>query len=230
MSKLQTRSNDLLRAADHHNVLSAIHEAKPKPTKEGRKPKSKSIIGVCPSCGEISPKTDPYHGANCAEEFPVIYHTKKKTELQLIKEALDVVTRAIVFWRDGAQCVLKGLDGVHCGGIETWGHVVAQGQSGHLVYSLSNSAVQCQFHNGAHRFDQYIYHKWYRLQFGYDAFEFLYAEKEAHRICEYNITDYKEMLYTYNDMYQNRYGVPLEFSSLIANNYYGDIIRKAWKR
>ncbi len=34
MTKLQTRSNDLLRAADHHNVLSAIHEAKPKPSKE----------------------------------------------------------------------------------------------------------------------------------------------------------------------------------------------------
>ncbi len=34
MTKLQTRSNDLLRAADTHLVLAAIHEARPKPTKE----------------------------------------------------------------------------------------------------------------------------------------------------------------------------------------------------
>lgn len=34
MSKLQTSSNDLLRAADTHLVLAAIHEARPKPSKE----------------------------------------------------------------------------------------------------------------------------------------------------------------------------------------------------
>lgn len=226
MSKLQTRSNELLRAADTHLVLAAIHPANPKPSKEARAKKKGHLHGICPECGVIWHDKNFEHAPYCNQEIPVIWVRKNQTPTQLVKMALDELCRLITIWRDGCNCVISSHE---CRGDSQWGHLYPQGSNAHLVYELSNSFRQCEGHNSMHRFVQAPYFLWYQRKFGHRAFDMLEAERLAHPVCEYNITDYKEMQAELSALYLDRHrytGASIE--EKVYGGWYGNIIKEAW--
>lgn len=213
------------RAAEHHLVMSAIHP-KPKPVKQARKKNPRPVIGICPSCGEISKKTDFIHRHDCSGEIGVIYFGKKQTETQMIKAALDELMRQITIWRDGCLCVINTHE---CRGVSQWGHVYPQGANAHLVYELSNSFRQCAGHNLLHRSVQAPYFLWFQRTFGRHAFDMLEDERLAHPRCEYNVVDYRGMVDDLIELYSSRFSYGnSSMAEKIAAGFYGSIIREAW--
>lgn len=136
--------------------------------------------------------------------------------------------RQLTIWRDGCVCVLSSVDGGRCNEVSQWGHVVAQGGSGYLKHSLSNSFRQCASHNIIHNENPLIYINWYRRQFGNKALELL---EEASKITYYkfSIPELWEMRDKMKSLIeQTPYMQGATMEDLVSAGYYGEIIKEAW--
>ena len=80
---------------------------KPKPVRESAKRKPvKRITSVCVDCGAWwrGGASEEWHEPDCEHELPVITKRERKTERQMVNEALDELCRRITTWRDGVKC------------------------------------------------------------------------------------------------------------------------------
>jgi hypothetical protein len=151
------------------------------------------------------------------------------TRKQVVVE-IELIHHEIVHWRDGLQCVLRNVDGRHCGGGPQWGHVIPQGQSAFLKWNLSNVFDQCRDHNGIHTRDQSTYHDWYVQTFGANAFDKLTTAKLLNQNGhKFYMDDLTEILYDLRELFNRRF----EFTNatmedLVSAGFYGPIIKAAW--
>ena len=155
---------------------------------------------------------------------------KQKTNRQKLVSQISNLCRKITKWRDGCICVLSEVDGSRCNEVSQWGHVVAQGASGFLKHSLSNSFRQCGSHNTIHNHNSLIYNNWYRHKFGNRAIDML--EKASYiTYYKFTIPELWEMRDNLQSLYEKRFemnGATLE--KLIEAGYYGEIIQEAWRK
>jgi len=204
---------------------------KPKPTRlmKGKRKTVKKITSMCADCGSWwrGGKEFEIHDPECTRELPVIVKNARKTERQMICEALDYVFRELTKWRDGIRCVIHGD---MCGTRSEWGHVIPQGSCSYLVYEPSNSFRQSDTCNQIHRFVQAPYYDWYKAKFGQTAYKMLIeAWKNAPKGGN-STQELIEMLPKYVELYKNRFamnGATLE--QLVEAGFYGEIIQDAWK-
>lgn len=147
---------------------------------------------------------------------------------KVIEQQLEDICKLLVFWRDGAECVERNMDGGRCGGGVQWGHYVPRQQSRWLKYEIGNTFAQCRNHNLLHDKGAQTMGVWFVSTFGTRAACMIEAERAAHR-GEKNqtIDELREMLDRYTELYQNRFYVTPILSDLIAAGYYGETIRKA---
>lgn len=153
---------------------------------------------------------------------------RQRTNRQKLVAEISNLCREITKWRDGCICVLSETDGARCNQVSQWGHVVAQGSSGYLKHSLSNSFRQCGSHNKIHNGNPLIYCNWYRDKFGTLAMDMLEtASKRTYH--KFSIPDLwymrdnlKALLHNTNSM------VGATLPEMIDAGYYGEIIREAW--
>lgn len=153
---------------------------------------------------------------------------KQKTNRQKLILELTRLCQQITKWRDGCICVLADVDGARCNNVSQWGHVVAQGGSGYLKHSLSNSFRQCASHNIIHNDNPLIYTNWYRETFGQKAIKML---EDASLITyhKFSIPDLWEMRDNLERLIRNTVNMQgATRAELIAAGYYGEIIKKAW--
>jgi len=212
------------RAAQHHELMAAIRPA-PKPSSPDKKSKMR---GICPRCGQIGPKP-LQHLPDCPQDFPITYHTKNKTPRQRLQEALEVMCKAVVFWRDGDRtCVISDMDGGRCGGGRQWGHVLARTSSAWLKYDLGNTFAQCATHNRIHP-DDPIYYDWWRAKFGRRAWERLNQTMRAFQNCDHTLSELEDMLDNLNTLYDERfYHGTDSLTELVRAGYYGEVVKVAW--
>ncbi len=204
--------------------------AKPKPTKADRPKKSKNHKrGICPQCGYIW-QTTPEHYPHCPKELDQIAFIKPKTKTQMYKAALDRLCQLITTWRDGCKCVLEDVDGVHCGSVSQWGHVIPQNNGAFLVYELSNSFRQCDSHNLIHdKRNPDLYFSWYASKWGHKAKDMLNKAWRENVGIQWNETDYWNRLIELSDLYDMRYSFgSASLEDKIEAGFYGTIIRDAW--
>lgn len=153
---------------------------------------------------------------------------KQKTNRQKLMAELSDLCRKITTWRDGCTCVLVDVDGGRCNNVSQWGHVIAQGGSGFLKHSLSNSFRQCGSHNKIHNNNPAIYLNWYRHKFGNLAFDLLTeaSKKTYHKFAVPELWETRDF---YRTIYDQRFVMNgASLAELIEAGYYGDIIREAW--
>ena len=201
---------------------------KPKPTRESRKLKPKRMTSVCVECGSWwrGGASEETHKLDCTKSLPVIVKRERKTERQMVCEALDDICRKITTWRDGVMCVIHGNG---CGQQSQWGHVIPQNASSFLVYNLSNSFRQSDTCNLLHRSVQLPYYSWYEGKFGRLALKMLKEAWLNQPKGGLSTVELWELLERYVVMYQsrNQYAVH-DLQELVQAGYYGDIIREAW--
>lgn len=192
--------------------------------------KAKKRHGICPRCGNMW-RGEVLHISGCPQDMPVKSYNKSRTGRQMICDALDVMYREFTTWRDGCICVLGEVDGAHCGGESQWGHVIPQGQSGFLVYNMSNSFRQCRNHNQEHTRVQLTYFQWYRRKFGNTAMDMLdniwrgYSGTGHH----FSTSDLLEMLVDINRLWDNRFSYgSATIEQKVRDGLYGEIIKAAW--
>lgn len=154
-----------------------------------------------------------------------------KSRRKILEAQLEAIVKQIVFWRDGAECVLKHIDGGRCGGKLNWGHFVPRSRSRWLKYDLA-TFVQCDSHNLIHDSRKTgggdpIFGLWFSKTFGLPALEAISDEQRGHIGGNQSVPELEEMLAHYDELYQNRYFVKLEVLDLVRAGYYGEVIRKA---
>ena len=204
--------------------------AKPKPTKQKRLKKKKAITSICVQCGYLWHGGAEFeeHDPECTRELPVIVKNSRKTERQMVSEALDHVCRELTKWRDGVRCVIHGDA---CGRYSEWGHVIPQGSCSYLVYELSNSFRQSEACNLKHRFVQLDYFDWYRHKWGNTAMQML---KDAwHNAPKGGLSTQElvELLAHHVELYDSRHIYTIAtLEEKVAAGFYGDIIYNAWAK
>lgn len=153
---------------------------------------------------------------------------RTKPRRKILEQQLEAVVKLIVFWRDGAECVERHIDGARCGGGIQWGHYIPRQQSRWLKYNLATFA-QCRNHNNLHDKGAQTMGVWFCDTFGTEAAKALELERAAHRgQPQQTIQELEEMLAHYDELYQNRYFVELTLERLVAAGYYGEVIKSAW--
>jgi len=153
---------------------------------------------------------------------------KRVSRRKILEQQLKDMVIAIIFWRDGQECVQKPSDGARCGNGLAWGHYIAQGQSAWLRYDLGNVFVQCGNHNLLDYNNDKSYSAWFTLTFGEDAVRAMDAERAAHSGKSHGqrtIDELETMLAHYDDLYQNRYTAPEDLFGRIQAGYYGEIVK-----
>ena len=202
---------------------------KPKPVRDSRKKKPvKRITSVCVDCGAWwrGGASEEWHEPDCEHELPVITKRERKTERQMVNEALDELCRRITTWRDGVKCVIH-TDG--CGHQSQWGHVIPQNACGYLVHNLSNSFRQSDTCNLLHRSVQHPYYRWYEGKFGRKALDMLEEVRKNAPKGGMSTVEMWELRTTYAMMYHNRHQYPVhDTAELVKAGYYGTVIRDAW--
>ncbi len=153
-----------------------------------------------------------------------------KPRSKILKAQLEAICKQIVFWRDGAECVEKNIDGVRCGGGIQWGHFIPRSQSAWLIYEIGNTFAQCRDHNGLHKHGAQTMAIWFCDYFGAEVAKALEAERDAHRKQDRNVVELEELLAHYDELYQNRYYVTPERDALIRAGYFGEVIKRAWEK
>ena len=145
---------------------------------------------------------------------------------KMLEAQIEAISKLIVFWRDGCQCVEADIDGVRCGGGNQWGHYIPRQQSRWLKYDLGNTFSQCRNHNNLHDKGSQTMGTWFSSTFGVQAALAMEKERDAHR-GEKNKTvqELEEMLAHYDELYQNRYTADLTIGGLVMGGYYGEIIK-----
>lgn len=184
----------LLRSADNHNVMAAIHPY-PKPMKDDREKKKKISL----------------------------------PRRKILEAQLEAIVKAIVFWRDGGQCILRDIDGVMCRGKMDWGHFIPRNKSKFLKYDLA-TFVQCDGHNFIHDSKKAggdpIFGLWISKTFGINALAALHQTQREHTKGKIQtIPELEEMLAHYDQLYQDRIYADLSLGGLIRGGYYGEIIK-----
>jgi len=146
---------------------------------------------------------------------------------KILCKQLEGMVKAIIFWRDGQECVQKLDSG--CGNGLMWGHYIAQGQSAWLRYDLGNVFVQCGNHNLRDYNGDKSYATWFNETFGTKAAKYMDLQKFAHSGGKQRtVQELEEMLTRYDALYQNRFYVEFNIKELIREGYYGEIIKEAW--
>lgn len=156
---------------------------------------------------------------------------QRKPARKILEQQLEDICKHLVFWRDGAQCIERNIDGARCGGGIQWGHYIPRQQSRWLKYEIGNTFAQCRNHNNLHDKGAQTMGAWFALTFGVTAVVMLEAERAAHRGDKNQTVDeLRDMLDRYTELYQNRYFVGLELCDLVAAGYYGETMKAAWKQ
>jgi hypothetical protein len=184
---------NIVRAAQHHQVMSEIHP-KPKPTKQKK-----------------------------TKRVPIEKQRKK------LEKQIEAVLKLIIFWRDGQQCVMNGIDGGRCGNGLMWNHFIAQKQSSFLRLDLGNVFCGCGNHNLLDFHGDKTLSIWFIKMFGIETAEEMNKQKVSNSGKKFQICELEELLAHYDDLYQNRYTVDLDLTSLVKDGYYGNIIKEAMK-
>jgi hypothetical protein len=155
--------------------------------------------------------------------------TFSKPRRKVLEGQLEAICKLIVFWRDGAVCVERGIDGVRCGGGLQWGHYIPRKQSSWLKYHLGNTFAQCRNHNNLHDKGSQTMAAWFGKTFGAKAQLALENERNFARSqnLKHTIPQLETMLAHYDELYQNRYFVELDTESQIEAGYYGEVIKEA---
>jgi hypothetical protein len=149
-----------------------------------------------------------------------------------LEQQLEAIVKLIVFWRDGAQCVERDIDGGRCGGKLNWGHFIPRSRSKYLKYDLA-TFVQCDSHNLIHDSRKTgggdpIFGLWFTRTFGIDALEALSKTQREHIDGKaQTIPELEQLLAHYDQLYQDRFFVGTDIPSRIAAGYYGNIIKFA---
>jgi hypothetical protein len=209
------------RAADYHNTMAVL--GAPKPTKGNRPPKA--VKAFKQKYGHSEKKTVKLNQGTSGKSTVKSIPTRK-----ILVEQIEDVHHRLVHWRDGLQCVLRNVDGRHCGGGPQWGHVIPQGQSAYLRWNLSNVFDQCRDHNSIHTRDQSTYHNWYIQTFGANAFDKLNTAKllnqNGHKFYVDDLAEIlSDLLRLYEEIYQYSNAT---MEQLVDAGYYGPIILAAW--
>lgn len=144
---------------------------------------------------------------------------RKKLEKQI-----EEVVKLIIFWRDGQQCVMSNMDGGRCGNGLMWNHFIAQKQSHYLRLDLGNVFCGCGNHNMLDFHGDKTLSIWFMMTFGVKAAAEMAARAKENAGHKWELCELEDMLNHYDELYQNRYTVDLDMSSLIAAGYYGKII------
>jgi len=211
--------------------LNTPPRTKPKPPLKTKGKKRGHIRGVCPQCGFIW-ETQPAHFPHCQKELDQIRFMSKpyKTKTQIYKMALDRLCQLITEWRDGCKCVLEESDGVRCGNVSQWGHVIPQNSGSFLVYELSNSFRQCNSHNMIHdKRNPDIYFSWYAAKWGHKAKDMLNQAWKENIGVDWSDVDYWNKLIELSDLYEMRYSFgTATLEEKVEAGFYGSIIREAW--
>jgi len=152
----------------------------------------------------------------------------RKPPRKVVEKQLEAMAKQIIFWRDGSECVERFIDPRCRPGIQ-WGHVVPQGKSPKLVYSLSNVFPQCPNHNLLHNKKDPVYNDWYVRQFGARAYNDLCQFQRDNIGTQYCLWELENMLERYDELFENHFYVGLSIEELVAAGYYGEIIQAAWK-
>lgn len=158
-----------------------------------------------------------------------------KPRRKILEQQIEAIVKQIVFWRDGAECVERHIDGGRCGGKMNWGHFIPRSRSKYLKYDLA-TFVQCDSHNLIHDSKKTgggdpIFSIWFVKTFGIDALDALSKEQREHTgQKDRTIPELEEMLAHYDNLYQNRFYVNLDTPSLVEHGYYGEIIKNAYLR
>lgn len=141
---------------------------------------------------------------------------------KLIEKQLEQITKYLIAWRDGGQCIQRHQGG--CNDSLMWTHLIAQKQSKKLRYDLGNVHWGCGSHNLLERHGDRSYILWFVQTFGVLALEKMQNDKKSKVLP----TEREEKLAEYDRLYQNRFTVELDLPSLVKAGYYGSYIREAW--
>jgi hypothetical protein len=160
------------------------------------------------------------------EKQAKVKRAKIMPKRKMLEQQIEAISKLIVFWRDGCQCVEANIDGVRCGGGNQWGHYVPRQQSRWLKYNLGNTYCQCRNHNNLHDKGAQTMGVWFASTFGTPAALAMEKERDTHR-GEKNMTvqDLEELLAHYDELYQNRYTAELTLGGLVLGGYYGATIK-----
>jgi len=151
---------------------------------------------------------------------------RPKNRRKILESQLEDICKAIVFWRDGAECVERFIDGNRCGGGIQWGHYIPRQQSGWLKYEIGNTFCQCRNHNNLHDKGSQTMAAWFGGVFGVNAQMKMEVERDAHRgKSQRTIQELEELLAYYDELYQNRFYVHLNLNTLMNAGYYGKIYK-----
>lgn len=152
---------------------------------------------------------------------------RPKNRRKILEGQIEAICKQIVFWRDGAECVERFIDGQRCGGEIQWGHYIPRKQSGWLKYDIGNTFCQCRNHNNLHDKGSQTMAAWFGAKFGSDAQIALENERDAHRgKSQRTIQELEELLGYYDSLYQSRYFVDINLEALLAGGYYGNVYKK----
>lgn len=139
---------------------------------------------------------------------------KRKPERRTLEANLDKLTSLIVRWRDG-RCVVCGATGrLQCG------HLIKRGK--HVIrFSLLNCNCQCASCNFKHNNYPEPYTAWFLRQYG----EAEYCKlEEAARVGEkLSISELRDLLMKYRDLWDNRPSLIVDRAQLEALGYYGPL-------
>lgn len=152
-----------------------------------------------------------------------VKRVSEKSRRKILEKQLEAITKEIIFWRDGQNCVMFGRG--KCGNGLMWNHLVAQKKSSWLRYDLGNVHVGCGVHNLEDFHGSTVFPAWFVDKFGKDAFIVLDHVRLEHIGVKRSVAELEELLAHYDELYQNRYTVELDLKSLIRAGYYGSIIQ-----
>lgn len=154
---------------------------------------------------------------------------RTKPNRKVLEGQLKAIVYEIIMWRDGQECVQKGMG--ECKNGLAWGHYVAQGQSAWLRYDLGNVHVQCGSHNLRDYNNDKSYTVWFTKRFGVDCAEAMDKERAEHSRQDRPIHELRDMLTHYDELYQNRYYVKDtgNVNELVERGYYGEVIKRVFR-
>lgn len=157
---------------------------------------------------------------------------KKSTKPRraILEQQIEAMSKQIVFWRDGCECIEKDIDGVRCGGGVQWGHYIPRQQSRWLKYELGNTFCQCRNHNNLHDKGAQTMGVWFASTFGAEAALAMEAERNKHRGEKNKTTqELEDLLADMDELYQSRYITDLDIASLVDAGFFGDVIKRVWR-
>ena len=153
-----------------------------------------------------------------------------KPRRKILEKRIEEIVKFIIAWRDGQVCVFSEMDGGRCGNGLMWNHYIRQQSSSWLRYNLGNVFWGCGSHNMLEHHGDKTFDIWYTQKFGISVVVAMDEEKKAHKGKKHEIHELETMLSEYDELYQNRYHIELDFESLIDAGYYGKIVKANYRK